>query len=431
MYTWALVRKRARHGGALGAILLTATFAIALLTAGGNTAFADNGDNIHDYEDGPLTADDFQGSPPDPLPTEGDVTLYAQTVVGSDYQYGGTYAPDGEGGYTYTPDEVTVSAYMDESQSWMDPNHKDDAELLDHEQGHMDLEEAAMRDAQAKINEMLANGELRGEGATPEEAEADLQSKIDEIIHDHETTPDGENIHDHYDDKTEHGTNEQEQEKHRKKHKDKLKKPSKDDTRKKEPEAKSEVESSGGGSISFDATTDVLSILHDSIVYDPAYGVASLDPVIDAEVVMPSFTLAGQDSDGEYFFSADATDPQMLLQEGATTYLSAYLGYMRYDPGQNMLYGLTMGMEYTPGQSTYVDEMVASMGTGFPSLCGINFYPDSDLGSMTSGFSASASGVTGTNGIAQRALDVPEPTTLALASIGLVMALGATRKRRR
>ena len=374
------------------------------------------------YQEGKVQGDDFEGAVPKKLPVEDGVTIKAKTEAYVGYEYGADVTKKGDK-YTYTPNNVETEAGMDKKKSWN--SDKKDADLLDHEQGHVDLAEIARRRAQAEINEKTKKGELKGVGSTEAEAKADLEAKLDEII-----TRNRDNLDKEYDDTTKHNTKAKEQAEERKKQQDLLNPPKdKKDGTKKGPEAKSRSKKS----IAFDAATGLLTIDNDFIIEvvptGPGFVPDPNDPVLGSELVFPEFSLGNKTADGHVFFIANGADPKLIIDDGGTVLMSADLNYMVYNPDENRFFGLAGYFdEAAPGTSVYIDGLVDAL-INSPNLWGVELDPDADFYAATSDFTASASSAF-SNGTGARDVGPfpAEPGALVLLALG---GLCLRNKRRR
>lgn len=298
----------------------------------------------------------------------------ARTVGGTFYAPG-THPKDPNNlNWVFEPNiPPRIEAGFDPNKSWNSaPN---DANVLDHEQGHLDLAEIAAREAQAEIDSGIKDGTLKGEGKTRADAIKDAKGKIHKIINKH--------IGEHqekYDKDTRGGIDKEAQKKAREEQKKKLKQANKDPTQKKGPDAKSKSDKSCTYHPDFGlAFTDNLI----EMVPDP------LDPVIGAELIMPVFYLVGQTTDSEFFFRAEAGASTVEIQKDDQTYLSVWMLYMLYSPTENMFYGLGMGFlsNIPEGISAYVDGVCQALTSkNTLTLYGVEIYPDGDFMVLTNGF---------------------------------------------
>lgn len=140
-----------------------------------------------------LTWDDFKG----PAPPEGS-SENAGVYVGMKYSTTpGTPVKGADGKWRMKSKEVKVWSYIDKTQSGVQDGAKTDA-LLEHEQYHFDIAEAWARQTQKALEG------IEGEGATPQEANADLNAKTQKAFDDAQKKC--EEIQNKYDEETKHGT---------------------------------------------------------------------------------------------------------------------------------------------------------------------------------------------------------------------------------
>jgi hypothetical protein len=329
-----------------------------------------------------LGPNDFQGKVPDINdpnrhdPRFPDITLNAQIcwhiwVARTAGGYPPHKDPNDPNNWIYEPNiPPRIEAYMDPNKSWMDPNHSHDPNLLDHEQGHLDIAQKAARDAQAEIDAGIKNGTLKGEGKTAADARKNFYDKIKDIINKHI-----DRHQQNYDTETEHGNNPEKQKEAREKQKDDLK-----PTQQKGPGAKSGTDHSCTYHPDFGlAFTDNLI----EMVPDP------LDPIIGAELIMPVFNLVGQTIDGEFFFQSEVGYSTVEIRKDNQTYLSIEMDYMLYSPTENMFYGLGMAFQsdMPEGISAYVDGVCQALTSkNTLTLYGVEIYPDANFMALTNGF---------------------------------------------
>lgn len=392
---------------------------LALLLTCATAAWANN--HLKPYSGGNVTGADFRGTKPD------DTTLSAEIFTSVNAAYSGSTCSGAMGSRVCTPTKVTVTAVMDRDQSWIDdPTDKD---LVEHEQGHMDEAEQAARKAQAEIDKKLKDGTLKGEGKTDAEAKADLDRKLRAITERNkkaveDANGDGKND---YDEATDHGTKDKEQAEARKRQTDALKAPSTDPQNKKGPEAQSRTEKS----IHFDADTSELDIDADFIVGTGPpggpYAADLLDRVLGAEVIVPTFKLAGQTAAGLFFFTAasDQGDNRLRIADARGDLLTADLSYLLYDPELNLFFALAGSLAADPGLSAFIDQLLATPLGDQLALVGIEWKPDVDFFAASNGFGIDADApATNFVGLRVVGLQVPLPGTLWLLLAALVVGIG-------
>lgn len=371
------------------------------------------------YSGGNLTAADFGGTVP---PVGGRDNHDAVTAAGVTVEVKAGPTTGTPGNHVSTPSVIVVEAVVDRAESWnSDPT---DADLMKHEQGHFDLAEIAAKKAQAEYNKALMDGKLTGTGATPEQAIADSQKKIDAISERYNKALKA--TQEAYDAITDHGRNDTKQAVEDAKIKIALQSSNTDASKKTGPEAKSETKKS----IKFDAVLQRLTIDENFIVATQAtnrpYVPDPNDPVLGAQMLMPTFTLLGQNFSGQYFFRADGPNPAVQLVQGGVTLFSSTLDYMLFDPLLNVLFGMTGGYLAPAGNSHFIDEMMANAGLSDLALFGIEFRPERDLFAITTGFTVSETSAA-SNGEGFRLLNsVPLPATWTLVLLaGVLMTLSA------
>lgn len=147
---------------------------------------------------GPVTWDDFQGTPPENSPHDAETE---SGIEHNEYDFEGSFNST-TGKYEARPTNLKAKATMDKSGSWVKPDKKTDA-LLQHEQYHFDISEYYARKLQTALEGIV------GTGDTPEAATADLDAKVEakynEVKAEHRATQDK------YDEETDHGRNAEKQ----------------------------------------------------------------------------------------------------------------------------------------------------------------------------------------------------------------------------
>lgn len=400
-----------------------------------------------DWSDGPVTGDDFQGTPPpveDREKTKGGIPIKGEIATGIDVdpKYSGKLkVVDGKLIAESTVTSVEVNAFMDKSKSWIDDDVKDDKEILDHEQGHMDTTEQKARELQDKLNKKKESGELTISKEIPKDSTqqqindeldrqiAELDKKVDDAFNDANKEKETENKK--YDDDTDHGTNKPKQKTARDVQKKNLAAPSTDPAKKLGANAQSRTDQS----IKFDAMTKMLTIDQDIIVdVDPngsGFDVEGDDAVLGAEVVIPEFELVGEQDDGLFFFSAVDPEAQLEIRDDGELLFGTTLPYLQYDPSKNMFYGIGGGFE-APGDSDFIRHMVGQLvgNEDVLALAGLELMPDLDFATLTNGFTEDGTSAA-SNGLGARDVSpVPIPAALPLFLSGL-LGLGVMARRRR
>lgn len=129
------------------------------------------------YAEGALTAADFQGTTPDPLPLEDGVRLHAKTYYELQYHYRYQYYTEKRPAKTTVAlSELDIYAGVNTKQSWI--KDRKDLPLIDHEQGHFDIAEIFARSACQTLEERLSEEPLTAEGKTLEAALKELEAKL-------------------------------------------------------------------------------------------------------------------------------------------------------------------------------------------------------------------------------------------------------------
>lgn len=131
---------------------------------------------VRTYAQGPLTADDFRGQPPDgaKLPG-GNLPALAYTVT--ELRYDCRYrSARRDRTWTAWLTELDAVAVLKRGESWN--LRPEDRRLMDHEQGHFDLAQIWAERAEAGIKTAIERGELRESRATEQAAIDALQAAI-------------------------------------------------------------------------------------------------------------------------------------------------------------------------------------------------------------------------------------------------------------
>jgi hypothetical protein len=122
------------------------------------------------YDDGPLTADDFRGKPPE------DSVAAAKTATQFSFDFKYRYKLTARG-TTVTLDRITITACIRRDQSWN--RYPDNMRLLDHEQGHADIAQIHCLQARLAFRKSLAKGQgLSATASSLNEAVASLERAI-------------------------------------------------------------------------------------------------------------------------------------------------------------------------------------------------------------------------------------------------------------
>lgn len=137
-------------------------------------------EHLRRYSDGPLTANDFGATVPDPRPRENGVQLEAFTFV--DIAYDFRYRSQDSASRTrLTLKSIEVYAVVHRSKSWnLRESSKD---LLDHEQGHFDLAAIFALRMQLDFDKQLDEGRgITTTGANEKDAALAMRRDIDRLI---------------------------------------------------------------------------------------------------------------------------------------------------------------------------------------------------------------------------------------------------------
>jgi hypothetical protein len=176
---------------------------------------------------------------------------------------------------------------------------------------------------------------------------------------------------------------------------------------------------SKGNSVSFDATDQRLTFANDVITDTGMPG----DPLVGALVNLPAFSLASIFPNGDFLFNASGSD-FLTLTVGGTPFFQAKLTRLVYQTVQNDFVGqlTNFTFDYSLG-SPWILGLADHFNPSSPFFeqgdkLDFVYQPDANMFSLTNAFTTSgASG--GTNGI----LVVPEPSTLGLAALALMLLL--------
>jgi len=119
-----------------------------------------------DYLLGPVSADDFQAEPPSLEARQNRVQqtqeqaeiatgIYFEAQVATQYQADAQQAV-----VSAEVAEIELRTQMNPQKSWIDPQSRLSAALLQHEQGHFDISEIHRQQAAAHFAELQASGQL-------------------------------------------------------------------------------------------------------------------------------------------------------------------------------------------------------------------------------------------------------------------------------
>lgn len=139
-----------------------------------------------DYLEGPVTAKDFQAKPP-ALTQRLDAVQQTQeqaeiaTGISIATHIASQYRLDSQSAVVSSEvEKIELRTLMTPEKSWLDPESYDDAELLQHEQGHFDLTEIQRRQLQLRLDGLRAEGKLAmKEVFGPDRSETQLQADME------------------------------------------------------------------------------------------------------------------------------------------------------------------------------------------------------------------------------------------------------------
>lgn len=127
-------------------------------------------EDVRPYDEGPLTADDFRGEPPD------DSRAAAKTATQFAFEFKYRYKSTGRSA-TVTLDRITITACIRRDQSWN--RYPENKRLLEHEQGHADIAQIHCLQARLAFRKRLAKSQAPSATAsTLNEAVASLEREI-------------------------------------------------------------------------------------------------------------------------------------------------------------------------------------------------------------------------------------------------------------
>jgi hypothetical protein len=198
-----------------------------------------------------------------------------------------------------------------------------------------------------------------------------------------------------------------------------------------------------GSTVEFDATTGMLTFAGDSVIDTGFAG----DPLVGADVLIPSYTLLGLSTDGSnVVFADEANDVDFLqMQTGSGKVFDAAAQFLFYDIADNTFSTeLSMlGLAGAPAGTAFDYETLAALSS--PSLAllnnelnpggatslgdiplGLSFTSSSNFGALTDDFAVSgSSGYAGSIFVTA----APEPASLWALSSGLIALVALWRRR--
>ncbi len=189
----------------------------------------------------------------------------------------------------------------------------------------------------------------------------------------------------------------------------------------------------GGSGMSYDGASGALVIGAERIAGTGSPG----DPLVDATISMPGFERLGPLADGNFVFGS--TSPQRFMIGGSGgTFLDANLSTLTYLTGEKLFYGILGDVQLgTSSGSPWIGGLTPALSPGSGATLYFTYQPNEDIGGATDGFERSrTSGGTARLFVASSLPDaplatVPEPGTVVLVGGGLLLGLGASRRRRR
>ena len=163
-----------------GAILLCISYCVANQSiVAHEPSKAESQPKVRKYEDGPLTPDDFQGQRPEDV---SDDEAIHDAFIRTQLKYEIRYEVQTNGKTTTVKlESINAYAVIDQNNSWN--LRKDDAELLDHEQGHFDLTHATALRIEIQLRGGIKSRQpLTTKAETQEAAIKELDRKIMEVV---------------------------------------------------------------------------------------------------------------------------------------------------------------------------------------------------------------------------------------------------------
>jgi len=200
-----------------------------------------------------------------------------------------------------------------------------------------------------------------------------------------------------------------------------------------------EARSRSRDSLSFDATTSILSFTDDLIVeiINEDSTVDLSDSIVGAEVVVPDFTFNGITPEGEPGFKNLSEDP-IIIRKNSDVFLETVVPYFIWNGSQLFGFGGDLVLSGAPDGSAfdgglpdlgsdYIDDLISLLTPlDFKNFFTFRIAPDTDLVQLTENFTKSGS--TGfTNGAGLTQEKIPEPSSvlglLALGTLGAASTL--------
>jgi hypothetical protein len=200
---------------------------------------------------------------------------------------------------------------------------------------------------------------------------------------------------------------------------------------------------SGGSSMHYDATNQELSFTPHHMV-DTGY---ANDPILTADVKMPSVLLDGTLPDGNFFFESPL-DERLTIADGSSTYLRAEIPFLMYKPDMNSFFGQLTEIALSgadPSQPFYDPTLVAPDSPWIAEMRDLldptspdfdpdqklwfTYNPSDDILGLTQGFTMDAT--TSSLGVDRifGAVPVPEPNVTLLLGFAAAIASASRRLR--
>jgi Bacterial protein of unknown function (DUF922) len=166
---------------------------------------------LRKYADGPMTAADFQGTPPRAAPVKDNITMVANTMCVVRYSYRLRTNSERDGTWTARLTHFECFSAIEPERCWN--SVPESPRVLDHEQGHFDLAEIFARRLQRRFDELMAGKNASASGLTERVARESLEKELKKIADD--TYEALTEAHATYDNQTRHGTRPRAQREHR------------------------------------------------------------------------------------------------------------------------------------------------------------------------------------------------------------------------
>jgi hypothetical protein len=163
------------------------------------------------YADGPLTAADLAGKPPERSPVNLGIEMVARTECQVQYDYRFTGAKTGSDEWTVRLSRFTCKAVLVPEKCWN--TMPGSPRVLDHEQGHFDLAEIFARRTQQHFDRLMADRKAKATGMDSRSARKALENDIKKAMAEvYESLNKAQKT---YDEETRHGTSRRAQAAHR------------------------------------------------------------------------------------------------------------------------------------------------------------------------------------------------------------------------